>query len=151
MWSVLFYSNCSEGTCDGCTFHFLWESQNACPLCTKNNYREIVSACIQGIQVKYCMGPLSETRHRAWPTHDALLLSMYRNSINKQHKPPPKKRPWVCKLDMWWKNSLLCFREPLMCGRSHWGVMEERPCLHPQSVHACPWTSGSGLVFPLER
>uniref|UniRef100_UPI0037E7B555 endosome/lysosome-associated apoptosis and autophagy regulator 1 n=1 Tax=Semicossyphus pulcher TaxID=241346 RepID=UPI0037E7B555 len=43
-------SNCSQGTCDGCTFHFLWESHNACPLCTKNNYREIVSACIQGIQ-----------------------------------------------------------------------------------------------------
>nr|XP_046253411.1 endosome/lysosome-associated apoptosis and autophagy regulator 1 [Scatophagus argus] len=43
-------SNCSEGTCDGCTFHFLWESQHACPLCTKNHYREIVSACIQGIQ-----------------------------------------------------------------------------------------------------
>ncbi|XP_026189393.1 UPF0577 protein KIAA1324 [Mastacembelus armatus] len=43
-------SNCSEGTCDGCTFHFLWQSQHACPLCTKNHYREIVSACIQGIQ-----------------------------------------------------------------------------------------------------
>uniref|UniRef100_A0A4W6CR77 Endosome-lysosome associated apoptosis and autophagy regulator 1 n=1 Tax=Lates calcarifer TaxID=8187 RepID=A0A4W6CR77_LATCA len=43
-------SNCSEGTCDGCSFHFLWESQHACPLCTKNHYREIVSACIQGIQ-----------------------------------------------------------------------------------------------------
>lgn len=43
-------SNCSEGTCDGCTFHFLWESQHACPLCTKNNYKEIVSACVQGIQ-----------------------------------------------------------------------------------------------------
>ncbi|KAI3356840.1 hypothetical protein L3Q82_003494 [Scortum barcoo] len=43
-------SNCSEGTCDGCTFHFLWESQHACPLCTKDHYREIVSACIQGIQ-----------------------------------------------------------------------------------------------------
>ncbi|XP_068185966.1 endosome/lysosome-associated apoptosis and autophagy regulator 1 [Antennarius striatus] len=43
-------SNCSEGTCDGCTFHFLWESQHGCPLCTKNHYREIVSACIQGIQ-----------------------------------------------------------------------------------------------------
>ncbi|XP_062283027.1 endosome/lysosome-associated apoptosis and autophagy regulator 1 [Scomber scombrus] len=43
-------SNCSEGTCDGCTFHFLWQSQHACPLCTKNHYREIVSACVQGIQ-----------------------------------------------------------------------------------------------------
>uniref|UniRef100_A0A7N6FB56 MRH domain-containing protein n=1 Tax=Anabas testudineus TaxID=64144 RepID=A0A7N6FB56_ANATE len=43
-------SNCSEGTCDGCSFHFLWQSQHACPLCTKNHYKEIVSACIQGIQ-----------------------------------------------------------------------------------------------------
>ncbi|XP_057676462.1 endosome/lysosome-associated apoptosis and autophagy regulator 1 [Corythoichthys intestinalis] len=43
-------SNCSEGTCDGCTFHFLWQSQHACPLCTKHNYRVIVSACEQGIQ-----------------------------------------------------------------------------------------------------
>ncbi|KAM3872298.1 endosome/lysosome-associated apoptosis and autophagy regulator 1 [Diretmus argenteus] len=43
-------SNCSEGTCDGCSFHFLWQSQHACPLCTKSHYREIVSACIQGIQ-----------------------------------------------------------------------------------------------------
>ncbi|XP_071374241.1 endosome/lysosome-associated apoptosis and autophagy regulator 1 isoform X1 [Centroberyx affinis] len=43
-------SKCSEGTCDGCSFHFLWQSQHACPLCTKNHYREIVSACIQGIQ-----------------------------------------------------------------------------------------------------
>uniref|UniRef100_A0A4W6CR71 Endosome-lysosome associated apoptosis and autophagy regulator 1 n=1 Tax=Lates calcarifer TaxID=8187 RepID=A0A4W6CR71_LATCA len=47
---VFLHSNCSEGTCDGCSFHFLWESQHACPLCTKNHYREIVSACIQGIQ-----------------------------------------------------------------------------------------------------
>uniref|UniRef100_A0A673CXH9 Si:ch211-163l21.8 n=1 Tax=Sphaeramia orbicularis TaxID=375764 RepID=A0A673CXH9_9TELE len=43
-------SNCSEGTCDGCTFHFLWQSRYACPLCTKDHYREIVSACVQGIQ-----------------------------------------------------------------------------------------------------
>ncbi|XP_077370287.1 endosome/lysosome-associated apoptosis and autophagy regulator 1 [Festucalex cinctus] len=43
-------SNCSEGTCDGCTFHFLWQSQHACPLCTKHNYKEIVSACEEGIQ-----------------------------------------------------------------------------------------------------
>lgn len=48
---VFLPSNCSEGTCDGCSFHFLWQSQHACPLCTKNHYKEIVSACIQGIQV----------------------------------------------------------------------------------------------------
>lgn len=49
--SYLLHRNCSEGTCDGCTFHFLWQSQHACPLCTTNHYREIISACIQGIQV----------------------------------------------------------------------------------------------------
>ncbi|KAK7135854.1 hypothetical protein R3I94_014510 [Phoxinus phoxinus] len=43
-------SKCSEGTCDGCSFHFLWRSQHACPLCSERNYKEIVSACIQGIQ-----------------------------------------------------------------------------------------------------
>uniref|UniRef100_A0A8C1SPR0 Si:ch211-163l21.8 n=1 Tax=Cyprinus carpio TaxID=7962 RepID=A0A8C1SPR0_CYPCA len=43
-------SNCSEGTCDGCSFHFLWRSQYACPLCSERNIKEIVSACIQGIQ-----------------------------------------------------------------------------------------------------
>ncbi|KAK6308484.1 hypothetical protein J4Q44_G00217550 [Coregonus suidteri] len=40
----------AEGTCDGCSFHFLWRSQYACPLCTESHYREIVSACRQGIQ-----------------------------------------------------------------------------------------------------
>ncbi|XP_052460300.1 endosome/lysosome-associated apoptosis and autophagy regulator 1 isoform X1 [Carassius gibelio] len=43
-------SNCSEGTCDGCSFHFLWRSEHACPLCSERNIKEIVSACIQGIQ-----------------------------------------------------------------------------------------------------
>ncbi|XP_060736920.1 endosome/lysosome-associated apoptosis and autophagy regulator 1 isoform X1 [Tachysurus vachellii] len=43
-------SNCTEGTCDGCYFHFLWRSQYACPLCSERNYKEIVSACINGIQ-----------------------------------------------------------------------------------------------------
>ncbi|KAM6977768.1 endosome/lysosome-associated apoptosis and autophagy regulator 1 [Aplochiton taeniatus] len=42
--------NCPEGTCDGCSFHFLWQTQHACPLCTESHFREIVSACIQGIQ-----------------------------------------------------------------------------------------------------
>ncbi|KAI1893119.1 hypothetical protein AGOR_G00140630 [Albula goreensis] len=43
-------SNCSEGTCDGCSFHFLWRSRHACPLCSESDYKEITSACIQGIQ-----------------------------------------------------------------------------------------------------
>ncbi|XP_043932063.1 endosome/lysosome-associated apoptosis and autophagy regulator 1 [Protopterus annectens] len=43
-------SKCPEGTCDGCTFHFLWESAEACPLCTEMDFHEIASACIHGIQ-----------------------------------------------------------------------------------------------------
>ncbi|KAK1152277.1 UPF0577 protein KIAA1324-like isoform X1 [Acipenser oxyrinchus oxyrinchus] len=43
-------SKCQEGTCDGCAFHFLWETADACPLCSENDYHKIVSACIQGIQ-----------------------------------------------------------------------------------------------------
>ncbi|KAJ8370288.1 hypothetical protein SKAU_G00103160 [Synaphobranchus kaupii] len=43
-------STCPEGTCDGCSFHFLWQTRHACPLCSKSDYKEIVSACIQGIQ-----------------------------------------------------------------------------------------------------
>ncbi|XP_069797904.1 endosome/lysosome-associated apoptosis and autophagy regulator 1-like isoform X2 [Narcine bancroftii] len=41
---------CQEGTCDGCTFHFLWKTAEACPLCSKSDYHEIVGACLNGIQ-----------------------------------------------------------------------------------------------------
>ncbi|XP_038139013.1 endosome/lysosome-associated apoptosis and autophagy regulator 1 [Cyprinodon tularosa] len=47
---IILPSGCSEGTCDGCTFHFLWETQHACPLCTTSHYREIISSCDKGIQ-----------------------------------------------------------------------------------------------------
>ncbi|XP_018610008.1 UPF0577 protein KIAA1324 isoform X1 [Scleropages formosus] len=43
-------STCPEGTCDGCSFHFLWRTRHACPLCSARHYKEIVSGCIQGIQ-----------------------------------------------------------------------------------------------------
>ncbi|XP_061113380.1 endosome/lysosome-associated apoptosis and autophagy regulator 1 isoform X1 [Conger conger] len=43
-------SACPEGTCDGCSFHLLWQTRHACPLCSKSDYKEIVSACIAGIQ-----------------------------------------------------------------------------------------------------
>uniref|UniRef100_A0A4W3GT78 Endosome-lysosome associated apoptosis and autophagy regulator 1 n=1 Tax=Callorhinchus milii TaxID=7868 RepID=A0A4W3GT78_CALMI len=43
-------SGCQEGTCDGCTFHFLWETAEACPLCSATDYHEIVGACVSGIQ-----------------------------------------------------------------------------------------------------
>ncbi|XP_030646148.1 UPF0577 protein KIAA1324-like [Chanos chanos] len=43
-------SQCPAGTCDGCTFHFLWESASACPHCTEADYHEIEGACKGGVQ-----------------------------------------------------------------------------------------------------
>uniref|UniRef100_A0A3Q0S9U5 Endosome-lysosome associated apoptosis and autophagy regulator family member 2b n=1 Tax=Amphilophus citrinellus TaxID=61819 RepID=A0A3Q0S9U5_AMPCI len=43
-------SSCPAGTCDGCTFHFLWESANACPRCTDDDYHRIEGACKGGLQ-----------------------------------------------------------------------------------------------------
>ncbi|XP_039617411.1 UPF0577 protein KIAA1324-like homolog [Polypterus senegalus] len=43
-------SQCPAGTCDGCNFYFLWESAEACPLCTESDYHEIEGACKGGIQ-----------------------------------------------------------------------------------------------------
>uniref|UniRef100_A0A7N6AWC0 MRH domain-containing protein n=1 Tax=Anabas testudineus TaxID=64144 RepID=A0A7N6AWC0_ANATE len=34
-------SQCPAGTCDGCTFHFLWESSGACPTCTERDFHRI--------------------------------------------------------------------------------------------------------------
>uniref|UniRef100_A0A8B9P7E7 KIAA1324 like n=1 Tax=Apteryx owenii TaxID=8824 RepID=A0A8B9P7E7_APTOW len=43
-------SSCPAGTCDGCTFYFMWESAEACPLCTEQDYHEIEGACKKGFQ-----------------------------------------------------------------------------------------------------
>uniref|UniRef100_A0A8C0H7G3 Endosome-lysosome associated apoptosis and autophagy regulator family member 2 n=1 Tax=Chelonoidis abingdonii TaxID=106734 RepID=A0A8C0H7G3_CHEAB len=43
-------STCPVGTCDGCTFYFMWESAEACPLCTEHDYHEIEGACKKGFQ-----------------------------------------------------------------------------------------------------
>ncbi|XP_030321183.1 UPF0577 protein KIAA1324 homolog, partial [Calypte anna] len=43
-------SKCPEGTCDGCTFHFLWVTGEGCPRCSPAHYRPIVGACVGGIQ-----------------------------------------------------------------------------------------------------
>ncbi|CAM9967441.1 unnamed protein product [Lampetra planeri] len=39
---------CPAGTCDGCTFHFLWLSPLACPLCTHRDYQLITETCSGG-------------------------------------------------------------------------------------------------------
>ncbi|CAI9542752.1 unnamed protein product [Staurois parvus] len=41
---------CPAGTCDGCNFHLLWETADACPLCTDNDYQKIEGACRKGQQ-----------------------------------------------------------------------------------------------------
>uniref|UniRef100_A0A8C2JVU4 KIAA1324 like n=1 Tax=Cyprinus carpio TaxID=7962 RepID=A0A8C2JVU4_CYPCA len=43
-------SLCPAGTCDGCTFHFLWESSSACPRCSAVDYHAIEGACKAGVQ-----------------------------------------------------------------------------------------------------
>ncbi|XP_043120794.1 endosome/lysosome-associated apoptosis and autophagy regulator family member 2 isoform X2 [Puntigrus tetrazona] len=43
-------SECPAGTCDGCTFHFLWESSSSCPRCTAVDYHAIEGACKAGVQ-----------------------------------------------------------------------------------------------------
>uniref|UniRef100_A0A673BRH5 UPF0577 protein KIAA1324-like n=1 Tax=Sphaeramia orbicularis TaxID=375764 RepID=A0A673BRH5_9TELE len=57
-------SQCPAGTCDGCTFFFLWESSGACPICTERDYHQIEGVCKGGqqdllyvwIEPKLCMG-----------------------------------------------------------------------------------------------
>uniref|UniRef100_A0A3Q3FZQ3 Endosome-lysosome associated apoptosis and autophagy regulator family member 2a n=1 Tax=Labrus bergylta TaxID=56723 RepID=A0A3Q3FZQ3_9LABR len=57
-------SLCPAGTCDGCTFNFLWESSGVCPTCTERDYHQIEGACKGGQQdllyvwtePKLCMG-----------------------------------------------------------------------------------------------
>ncbi|XP_053572480.1 endosome/lysosome-associated apoptosis and autophagy regulator family member 2 [Bombina bombina] len=41
---------CPAGTCDGCNFYFLWETAEACPLCTESDFQGIEGACKNGIQ-----------------------------------------------------------------------------------------------------
>lgn len=43
-------SLCSAGTCDGCSFHFLWQSSSACPRCTQDDFHVIEGACKEGVQ-----------------------------------------------------------------------------------------------------
>lgn len=43
-------SRCPAGTCDGCTFYFLWESSGACPTCTERDYHQIEGVCRGGQQ-----------------------------------------------------------------------------------------------------
>lgn len=52
IFKIFYFSKCPAGTCDGCTFYFLWESAEACPLCTEHDFHEIEGACKRGLQVR---------------------------------------------------------------------------------------------------
>ncbi|KAM8892856.1 endosome/lysosome-associated apoptosis and autophagy regulator family member 2 [Spinachia spinachia] len=68
-------SQCPAGTCDGCAFHFLWESSAACPTCTERDYHQIEGACKGGHQdllyvwtePKLCVGGLSLPEKKTLP------------------------------------------------------------------------------------
>ncbi|XP_051952744.1 endosome/lysosome-associated apoptosis and autophagy regulator family member 2-like isoform X2 [Xyrauchen texanus] len=68
-------SECPAGTCDGCTFYFLWESSSACPRCTDDHYHAIEGACRGGVQdtvylwtePRWCTGGLSLPLKRSSP------------------------------------------------------------------------------------
>ena len=129
---TLLHSNCSEGTCDGCSFHFLWQSQYACPLCTESHYREIVSACIQGIQV---------TSLESW--NDFIHINLTDLSY------------WyTAVLNVWACVSLsLChfLREPPMCGCSPCSALAGYTYQTRRWAPAWPWISGSNSEWPQER
>ncbi|KAL5013570.1 hypothetical protein ScPMuIL_007840 [Solemya velum] len=50
-------SKCNDGTCDGCTFIFLWRSLHACPLCRKEDYDVIIGECVDGQQTIHYIPP----------------------------------------------------------------------------------------------
>ncbi|XP_043246470.1 endosome/lysosome-associated apoptosis and autophagy regulator family member 2-like isoform X2 [Amphibalanus amphitrite] len=76
--TVLLPSRCPDGTCDGCIFHFLWETALAGPACLETDYVVVKGECEGGQQElhylppKNCIAPqtLSEqTRKVACKTH----------------------------------------------------------------------------------
>lgn len=80
---VLIFRECPAGTCDGCTFHFLWESSSACPRCTEEDYHQIEGVCKGGMQV-ILIYPVKVFSHRGnveirvvilgrWTFHDDVL------------------------------------------------------------------------------
>uniref|UniRef100_A0A8C4IF89 Endosome-lysosome associated apoptosis and autophagy regulator family member 2a n=1 Tax=Dicentrarchus labrax TaxID=13489 RepID=A0A8C4IF89_DICLA len=68
-------SRCPAGTCDGCTFNFLWESSGACPTCTERDYHQIEGACKGGHQdllyvwtePKLCIGGVALPEKKTLP------------------------------------------------------------------------------------
>ena len=55
--SIQLPPKCLDGTCDGCTFHFLWRTQHACPRCQRDDYDVIRGECVSGEQLIHYYPP----------------------------------------------------------------------------------------------
>ncbi|CAL1537489.1 unnamed protein product [Lymnaea stagnalis] len=54
---ILLPPKCSDGTCDGCTFHFLWNTRHACPRCRREDYKVVKGECVKGEQLIHYFPP----------------------------------------------------------------------------------------------
>ena len=50
-------SACSDGTCDGCNFHFLWKTRLACRVCRESDYQVVKGECQHGHQTYHYISP----------------------------------------------------------------------------------------------
>lgn len=54
---ILLPPMCSDGTCDGCTFHFLWLTRHACATCAREDYKVVRGECLEGEQTIHYFPP----------------------------------------------------------------------------------------------
>lgn len=55
--TVTMPTSCPDGTCDGCTFHFLWSTALACRICMPDDYQVVKGECISGVQKLHYISP----------------------------------------------------------------------------------------------
>ena len=141
------FSTCPAGTCDGCTFHFLWESASACPRCSEDDYHQIEGACKGGVQVIHT--------HTHTHTHSLSLLSLrrfafsvfilYHHQTLKVIKPGLCSSPLSCLLrhfDFIHLSPSILSRKLCMCGTSQSCAPKARRCLRGAPFHARPSLCG---------
>lgn len=59
---VVLPTQCPDGTCDGCNFHFLWSSAYACRQCALEDLTTVHGECVKGFQKVHYITP-SHCRH----------------------------------------------------------------------------------------
>ncbi|GAA49124.1 UPF0577 protein KIAA1324-like homolog, partial [Clonorchis sinensis] len=47
--------SCPDATCDGCTYHFLWRSSHACPICSERQITRFSGECRYGSRRVYAI------------------------------------------------------------------------------------------------